>query len=123
MNWLILGAVSAAVAALAFVCLWRTYAPYDDIFFFVGCIAFVVAAFCIPIYFIGSISESQNISQFEQQKQYIEAHVANSTVEDAALTNKKIELNEWLYDAQWAREHLGGWSFYPESILEETPIR
>ena len=123
MNWLILGVVSAVIALFAIVYMWRTYAPYDELFFVDGCIALVVAAFCIPIYFIGSISASQNIGQFEQQKQYIEAHVASNAVEDAALTNKKVELNEWLYDAQWSRKNLRDWSFYPESILGETPIR
>lgn len=123
MNWLILGEVSAAIAVLAFVCLWRACAPHDDIFFFVGCIDFVIAAFCIPIYFIGSISASQGISQFEQQKRYIEAHTASNTVEDAALTNKKIELNEWLYSAQWKREKLGDWSLIPEYVLELEAIK
>ena len=122
MNWLILGVVSAVIAVLAFVCMCRAYV-HDDIFIIVASIASVLAVFCIFIYYFGSISAARNIGQFEQQKQYIEAHVASNAVEDAALTNKKIELNEWLYVAQWSRKNLRDWSFYPESILEETPIR
>lgn len=49
-------------------------------------------------------------------------YCAKSPVEDAALTSKKIELNEWLYDAQCSKSRFGSWSFYPESIFELEPI-
>lgn len=47
---------------------------------------------------------------------------AKTDAEDAAITSKKIELNEWLYKAQYSKEHYGGWSLYPERVLELTPI-
>ena len=49
-------------------------------------------------------------------------HEAKNAVEDAALTSKKIELNEWLYDAQCSKSRFGSWSFYPDSIFDLEPI-
>ena len=57
-----------------------------------------------------------------RQKAYIEMHEAKNAVEDAALTSKKIELNEWLYDAQCSKSRFGSWSFYPDSIFDLEPI-
>ena len=74
-------------------------------------------------YYHGTVSDvPRSINNFTKQKAYIETHEVKNAVEDAALTSKKIELNEWLYDAQCSKSRFGSWSFYPESIFELEPI-
>lgn len=72
---------------------------------------------------VGVLETPQSINNFNRQKAYIEMHGAKNAVEDAALTSKKIELNEWLYDAQLSKSRFGGWSFYPDSIFDLEPIQ
>lgn len=64
----------------------------------------------------------QEINTFEQQKAYIETHIPKNDIEDAAITSKKVELNEWLYKAQFSKKNLGGWSMYSDKVLELEPI-
>lgn len=64
----------------------------------------------------------QRINTFEQQKAYIETHIPKNDIEDAAITSKKVELNEWLYKAQFNKKNLGGWSMYSGKVLELEPI-
>ena len=71
---------------------------------------------------VGVLETPQSINNFNRQKAYIEMHEAKNAVEDAALTSKKIELNEWLYDAQCSKSRFGSWSFYPDSIFDLEPI-
>ena len=79
----------------------------------------IVSAICL---LIGYGMAPLEMSVFEEQKQYIEGKGGFGAVEDAALTNKKIELNNWLYSAQAERRRFGEWSVYPDSVLEMTPI-
>lgn len=96
---------------------------YPDWLFFasftVAIFAFVALLISIPEIFFISPKE---ISVFEQQKAYIETHVPESDIEDAAITSKKVELNEWLYKAQFSKKSLGGWSMYSDKVLELEPI-
>lgn len=64
----------------------------------------------------------KEISVFEQQKAYIETHIPKNDIEDAAITSKKVELNEWLYKAQFSKKNFGGWSMYSDKVLELEPI-
>ena len=80
----------------------------------------VVAA--VMVILVGVLETPQSINNFNRQKAYIEMHEAKNAVEDAALTSKKIELNEWLYYAQYSKSRFGGWSFYPDSIFDLEPI-
>lgn len=66
--------------------------------------------------------QPKEINNFEQQKAYIETHAPASTIEDAAITSKKVELNEWLYNAQFSKQRYGGWSMYSGKVLELEPI-
>lgn len=85
----------------------------------ISIIAVVTAAVVI---LVGVLETPQSINNFNRQKAYIEMHEAKNAVEDAALTSKKIELNEWLYDAQCSKSRFGSWSFYPDSIFDLEPI-
>lgn len=63
------------------------------------------------------------INSFLQQKEYMETHEAVNDRGDAALTAKKIDLNDWLFQAQYLQDRFGGWSGYPESIQDLAPIQ
>ena len=122
MNWIIMCVIAVIIFVLSWIG-WRLSYQYDEFFcavFFISCI---VAIFSGAIYLCGSIDAQKEIAKFEQQKQYIESHIANNAIEDAALTSKKIELNEWLYSVQWNREHLGNWSLVPEYVMELETIK
>jgi len=78
-------------------------------------IVLVILLIIIPI---ANISSKQSIEIFKQQKQYIESHVAKNDIEDAAITTKKIELNEWLYNAQYAKKNYSIFVFYGDEVLK-----
>lgn len=69
-----------------------------------------------------TISAPNEIAIFEQQKEYIETHEPGNDIEDAALTNKKIELNKWLYEKQNYKNRFGYLYLYPETIMELEQI-
>lgn len=88
----------------------------------VEAISIIVVVMAVVVILVGVLETPQSINNFNRQKAYIEMHEAKNAVEDAALTSKKIELNEWLYDAQCSKSRFGGWSFYPDSIFDLEPI-
>lgn len=64
----------------------------------------IIAALCIFIVVpFAKIGGNQKLASFQQQAEYFVNHSAKSEIEDAAITNKKIELNAWLYEAQYAK--------------------
>lgn len=119
MNWVFLLIVVAGITAFA---VWHGSREEDTLSFVVGLIGFIVAAFVLTVIAVQAIDVPQKINNFERQKAYIETHVAKNDIEDAALTAKKIEMNEWLYDVQLSKSRFGGWSFYPDSIFDLEPI-
>lgn len=122
MNILIIIIASALILAASIILYralsWRT----EDLFFATGCISGITVLFFLIIFICASITTPQAIYKFQTQKQYIESHTVEDPVENAALTNKKIELNDWLYTAQYRNANWGGWSFYPDSVQDLTPI-
>lgn len=97
------------------------YAIVDDfkelIFFAVVLLIFVI----IPIAM--GIENIQDTYTFQEQAKYLETYVPDDAIENAALTNKRIELNQWLYKAQWAKQKFGIFSLYPAEVLELEPIK
>lgn len=122
MNWIILCVIAVIIFVFAFVGARLSDWYYEWFVMFAVTSGFLAVSF-VMIYFAGTLDANKNIARFEQQKQYIESHQAQSEIEDAALTSKKIELNEWLYSAQWSRRKLGNWSFVPEYVLELEAIK
>lgn len=121
MNWwfVIAGLVIAIVALVIVDRRSRAYSEWPVICaVLVGIITLLVLFVCIFL----AIAAGMNVAVFEEQKQYIETHIPKSEIEDAALTTKKIELNEWLYLAQYKQAEFGGFSFYGEEIQELEPI-
>lgn len=122
MNWIILCVIAVIIFVLSFVKALRS----DEYFYWFVIFALTSGAMvicCAVICLAASIEVQKEIAQFEQQKQYIESHTATNAIEDAALTSKKIELNEWLYSVKWDREKLGNWSLVPDYVMELEAIK
>lgn len=66
---------------------------------------------------------NHNLSIFISQKEYIENYEPTSEYDTAAITSKKVELNEWLYSVQHTKEYFPICSFYGDDILQIEPIR
>lgn len=67
-------------------------------------------------------NNQQAMSAFLQQKEYIESQVSENETEDTALTLKKVELNQWLFEVQYTKENYSIFSLYPDEILEYEPV-
>lgn len=120
MNWVIV-----IVVGIIGICVSHWLEGKIDFFLCllaVGAISIIAIVTAVVVILVGVLETPQSINNFNRQKAYIEMHEAENAVEDAALTSKKIELNEWLYDAQCSKSRFGSWSFYPESIFELEPI-
>lgn len=120
MNWIIVLIVSIIATGIS---VWASIEKYSSFGFFGGLVGIVASVLSLMIVLVGVLQTPQSINNFIKQKAYIEMHEAKNAVEDAALTSKKIELNEWLYDAQCSKSRFGGWSFYPDSIFDLEPIQ
>lgn len=120
MNWLLLTVAMLLLCALSVVLAVR----FDSETLAV--LGLTVGVFGVVtggvVYACGTISTPKAVNAFIQQKEYIETHQASDPVEDAALTSKKMELNKWLYDAQYSKRRFGGWSFYDDDIFDLEPI-
>ena len=120
MNWVIV-----IVVGIIGICVSHWLEGKIDFFLCllaVEAISIIAIVTVVVVILVGVLETPQSINNFNRQKAYIEMHEAENAVEDAALTSKKIELNEWLYDAQCSKSRFGSWSFYPESIFELEPI-
>lgn len=119
MNWIIV--IVFGIIAI-FVSHWLGSEKYSALFLLAEIIAIIAVVTAGVVILVGVLETPQSINNFNRQKAYIEMHEAKNAVEDAALTSKKIELNEWLYDAQCSKSRFGSWSFYPDSIFDLEPI-
>lgn len=72
---------------------------------------------------IQPIKNKHELSIFISQKEYIESYEPTSEYDSAAILNKKIELNEWLYEKQYNKEHYPIFSFFGDEVLEIEPIK
>ena len=72
----------------------------------------------------GTIIENKNLIEvFKNQKQYIENVKSDNSIEDAALTQKKIEYNDWLFKEQNFYKNYQMFSLMPSEILYLEPIQ
>lgn len=118
-NWIILGVALVVVCVVAFVLECREFYGWTLVIGVVTAVAAGVILMCCPIM---RISNNSDCSVFAQQKAYIESHIAENAVEDAALTAKKVELNDWLFAAQYSKARYGSWSLYPDTVMDLEPI-
>ena len=86
----------------------------------IGIIAFFITGILMIVV---PISCQQEFDLFINQKEYIENYNLITEYDIAAIANKKIELNEWLYRVQYTKEHYPICSFFGDEILELEPIK
>lgn len=87
-------------------------------------ISFIVLFFSGVIIFAICFIDNKEIATFISQKEYFETVVPTLPDSDNyALTQKKIELNEWLYEAQYEKKYYPFFSLYSDKILELTEIQ
>ena len=72
---------------------------------------------------IAPLDARKELDVFLEQKNYIEHYEPTSEYDNAAITSKKVELNEWLFEKQYNREHYAIFSFYSDDILDIEPIK
>jgi hypothetical protein len=87
---------------------------------FIGTAAIVVT---ILLMILIPIDSQRQLNTFLAQKEYIENYEPTSEYDTVAIINKKIELNQWLYDVQYTKEHYPICSFYGDEILDLEPIK
>ena len=88
--------------------------------FISGLIIFLILCILPFQYF----SYKKEINNFKMQKHYIEEVVPTlETTDNYALTQKRIELNGWLYDAQYKKQKFGIFTVCPEEVLELEEIK
>ena len=90
-----------------------------------GCLTFgAIAIIIITIVLIFvQMDCDKELYNFLNQKEYIENYEPTSEYDTATIANKKIELNEWLYSAQYTKERYPICSFYGDEILQIEPIK
>lgn len=88
---------------------------------FVG-VLFTTIMACICL--ICPVGYKREIETFKKQKEYIETVAPTlPSTDNFALTQKRIELNQWLYDAQYSKENHPLFSLYPDEVLELEEIK
>lgn len=100
----------------------QTYEETDSLWS-MGLLLAVLSTVYIILALIFYMDARQSLSVFEQQKAYLSEHTVINKIENAALTQKKIDLNEWLFTAKFTQKRLGAFSMYPEEIQEIEPIQ
>ena len=129
MFWWILLGVSAVILIIGII-LWivgaNSHKYYDNkeeagmaLTFLGGAIAIIMFAVCI----VCTLGHKMDVENFKRQKEYIETVVPTlPNTDNFALTQKRIELNEWLYNAQYSKENYPFFSLYPDEVLELEEI-
>ena len=120
-GWYIVLAVLVLIGTAAAIYERNNYADWCILICAVVFVVATVMLFLLPIMEIGT---KASVALFERQKAYIENHIPIDPIENAAITNKKIELNEWLFAAQYSKSRFGdAWTFTPSDILDWQPIQ
>ena len=122
MFWYIGAIISVILLVVGIILVNKSYnfETFGFILAFASGTFLLIAVLVIPL---GTVIDKQAVNKFTRQKEYIENHISESDIEDAALTTKKIELNDWLYDAQYSKTNYAIFSFYQDEILEFEPIQ
>lgn len=118
MLFLIIAMISYILMVLSFVFRYK-----DEKLHAMAFISFVFFLFSIIISFSEDNEEEHFIEVFNENKQYIESNISENKIENASLTNKKIELNNKLYDLQYYSKHFRIFQFKADEILELEEIK
>jgi hypothetical protein len=122
---LITGIVAAVIGVILLYVSNKRY--YSSDIEFAGSLCLIFSALMLFIslgmLIFCPIDCNKALNNFIIQKEYIENYEPTSEYDTAAIINKKIELNEWLYSAQYEKQHYPICSFYGDEILELEPIK
>lgn len=121
-NWFVAGIMFGVGLLLSYLAVYTNNPRTETEMEFWAIILLALATLYIGLNITGGLQSQESMMVFEQQKAYLAQHQPDNPVEDAALTQKKIELNEWLYSAQFRQKKFGVFSYYPPSIQEWEPI-
>lgn len=84
----------------------------------------IVGVSSIIILHVIYAEHKKEISTFEQQKYYIEEIVPTlPSTDNYAITQKMVELNQWLYETQYSYEHYRFFYFIPKEVMELEEIK
>lgn len=129
MFWWILGGICLFLAITAFIIHlisenWSMPSWLDVCFGLGAVICFSVALVVFIVCPITKVTYDKEISAFIQQKHYIEEVAPNlPETDNYALTMKKIELNQWLYEAQFKVKHYKAFTLYSDEVLKLEEIK
>lgn len=129
MFWWILGGVCLFLAITAFVIYlisenWSMPDWFDICFGLGSAICFSVALVVFIVCPVVKVNYDKEMSAFIQQKYYIEEVAPNlPETDNYALTMKKIELNQWLYEAQFKVKHYKAFTLYSDEVLKLEEIK
>jgi hypothetical protein len=85
-------------------------------------ISFGVGLILLTLVISLPLSFQSQLAMFKLQKAYIE-QLAPAELANAGVVTKKLEYNDWLYEAQYELQHFPFTTLYPAEILKLTPIR
>lgn len=121
---LIAGVISLAVGIFATCKVQKSYYCSDWEYISPICMmsGIVLTLVATTLLVVIPIDNNKDLANFLNQKEYIESYEPTSEYDTAAIANKKIELNEWLYSAQYTKEHYPICSFFDDEILDIEPI-
>lgn len=120
-GWYIVLAVLVLIGTAAAIYERNNYADWCILVYIAAFSLVFLMLFLLPLL---AISTKADVALYERQKAYIENHVPVDPIENAAIINKKIELNEWLFTAQYSKSRFGDtWTFTPSDIADWQPIQ
>lgn len=120
MFWIILLVLSVVVLIVGIIFAIVGFDIAPVLMIATGLTGVLILGLVIP----GTIIENNNLIEvFKNQKQYIENVKSDNPVEDAALTQKKIEYNDWLFTEQNFYKNYQFFTLMPSEILYLEPIQ
>lgn len=122
--WIIL-IISIAIAVPGIIVLYKNRDSWDIPLWLIMSTAFgsVTILIISVILIVAPIESKAELNIFISQKEYIENYEPTSEYDAIAILSKKIELNQWLYEAKYIKENYPICSFYGDEILELEPIK
>lgn len=122
---LIVGVIALAVGIFAKCKLQKSwyYTIWDYVIPICVMCGIILVLISTVLLIVLPIEYNKELAIFISQKEYIENYEPTSEYDSAAITSKKVELNEWLYSAQHTKKHYPICSFYSDEILKIEPIK
>ena len=121
MGWWIVLVVSVGLMVLA----WLVTKWNDDLIVtqvLLGTFAMLGIIISSMVIIFTPIKNKQELYKFKAMTEYYQTHSADNKLEDVSITQKKVELNEWLAESKFMKIEYPFWSFIPDEVLDLKPI-